>query len=120
MKTNFKFTDTPSDDRLRAYAEEKIDAFSKLLHEREVESAMCYVEFKKSTHHHTGDVCSAEVTLEVTGKVYRCVKEEPTFEKAIDKVKDDILASLRADKGRARDFIRRGASMMKRMLRNGE
>ena len=120
MKTNFKFTDTQTDDRLRSYALEKIDAFSKFLHEREVDSAMCYVEFKKSTHHHTGDVCSAEVTLEVTGKVYRSVKEEPTFEKAIDKVKDDILASLRADKGRARDLFRRGASMMKRMLQSND
>jgi len=120
MNINFKFTDTPADERLRAYALEKVEAFSKVLHGNALESAVCYVEFKKSTHHHTGDVCSAEVTLEANGKVYRCVKEEPTFEKAIDKVKDDILESLRADRGRARDLIRKGTRMMKRMLRNGD
>lgn len=120
MQTNFKFTDTPADDRLRHYALEKVEAFSKVLHGGVMDAAICYVEFKKSTHHHTGDVCSAEVTLEAGGRVYRGVKEEPTFEKAIDKVKDDILEALRADRGRARDLIRKGTRIMKRMLRNGE
>lgn len=116
MHINFKFTDTPADERLRQYALEKIEAFSKVIHGKHIDAAVCYVEFRKSTHHHTGDVCSAEVTLEVDGKVYRCVKEEETFEKAIDKVKDDILESLRAERGRARDLIRKGTRMMKRMI----
>ena len=120
MQTNFKFTDTPTDDALRQYALDKMESFSKVLSPEELDSAVCYVEFRRSTHHQTGDVCGAEVTLDVKGRLYRVTKEEPTFEKAIDKVKDDILESLRANKGRARDLVRKGASMMKRMMRRGE
>jgi ribosomal subunit interface protein len=119
MQINIKFTDTPVDDRLRAYANEKVNAFTKILHGRELEATVCDIEFQRSTHHQTGDVCRAEVTLDTGSKVYRSSKEEPTLEKAIDKVKDDILAELRNDKGRARDLVRRGAATMKRMLRGG-
>lgn len=116
MQINIKFTDTPPDDRLRDYATEKVEAFGKLLHQRELDASVCAIEFKKSTHHQKGDVCIAEVTLDTGSKIYRSSKEEPTLEKAIDKVKDDILAELRNDKGRARDLMRRGAATMKRMI----
>ena len=119
MQINIKFTDTAADDVLRDYATQKVHFFSKLLHERELDAAICDIEFQKSTHHQTGNVCRAEVTLDVGSKIYRSTKEEPTFEKAIDKVKDDILSELRNDKGRARDMIRRGAARMKKMLRGG-
>ena len=119
MQINIKFTDTPADERLREYAMEKVGAFSKILHGRELDAAVCAIEFKRSTHHQHGDVCTAEVTLDTGSKVYRSSKEEPTLEKAIDNVKDDILAELKNDKGRARDLMRRGAATMKRMLRGG-
>lgn len=96
-----KFTNTPSDDTLRAYAEEKVAAFAKLLDSVAFDAAKCDVEFRRSTHHRTGDVCYAEVTLRAGGKVYRSSKEESTLTKAIDKVKDDILEELRVDKRRA-------------------
>jgi len=98
---HIKFTDTPSDDVLRAYAEEKVAAFAKLLDPAAFDAAKCAIEFRKSTHHRTGDVCYAEVTLHAEGKVYRSSKEEPTLKKAIDKVKDDILEELRVEKRRA-------------------
>lgn len=116
MKTNYKFTDMNSSDTLRDYAQEKVDAFEKLLSAMEVESAVCDVEFKRDTHHQNGDVCCAEVTLEVSGKVYRVSKAEPTFEKAIDKVKDDVLAALREDKGKQEDSVRKGGREAKEML----
>jgi ribosomal subunit interface protein len=116
MVINIKFTDTDPDDTLRAYAEEKIDAFGKLLSDEDLASAVCDVEFKKSTHHQTGDVCYAEVTMEAGGKVYRSTKEEPTLEKAIDKVKDDILQALRTDKQKREYKFLKGAQEAKEML----
>ena len=120
MKINIKFTDTEHDDTLRAYVEQKIDSFSKLLSDSEVEAAVCNVELKRDTHHQNGDVCTAEVTLEVNGKLYRVSKTEPTLEKAIDKVKDDVLELLRTDKEKHRDQHRRGAAEAKEMLREAE
>ena len=119
MKTNYKFTDTESNDALREYADEKITSFEKLLDEQAAAAAVCDVEFKRDTHHQSGDVCYAEITLETDGKLHRVSKAEPTFEKAIDKVKDDMLASLREDKGKVEDNIRRGGREAKEMLQEG-
>jgi len=120
MKTNIKFTDMEPSNELRDYAELKVASFGKLLHEQELEAAVCDVEFKRDTHHQSGDVCYAEVTLEAGGKVYRVSKVEPNFEKAIDKVKDDVIAVLREDKERHKDSVRRGGREAKEMLRDGE
>lgn len=116
MKINFKFTDTDPDDTLRVYAQEKVMAFTKLLKDADIEGAVCVVEFRRSTKHQSGDVCTAEVTLEVGGKLHRVSKDEPTFEKAIDKVKDDILHSLRAEKEKGNHLLKRGGRMLKKML----
>ncbi len=117
MKTNIKFTGTDADEKLKAYAETKLAAFSKLLDEKSVEAAVCYVEFRKDPKHQTGDVYTAEVTLEAEGRIYRVSKDEPTFEKAIDKVKDDILQALKVDKGKHETQKRGGARVLKKMIR---
>ncbi|HCC05179.1 TPA: hypothetical protein DEP58_02635 [Patescibacteria group bacterium] len=116
MKTNYKFTDTQPNDTLRAYAQTKVDAFEKLLGLQEAKAAICAVEFKRSTKHQTGKICTAEVNLEADGKLYRVTKDEPTFEKAIDKVKDDILRSLRSEKEKTIEAVRKGASEIKRKI----
>ncbi len=116
MKINFKFTDTEPDDILRAYAEEKVMSFTKLLTDADIEGAVCVIEFRRSTKHQSGDVCTAEVTLEAGGKIHRVSKDEPSFEKAIDKVKDDILHSLRAEKEKGKHLLKRGGRMLKKMI----
>jgi len=116
MKTNYKFTDTEPNDSLRAYAQTKVEAFEKLLSSDEADAAICAVEFKRSTKHLTGKICTAEVNLEADGKLYRVTKDEPTFEKAIDKVKDDILRSLRSDKEKSIEATRKGAGKIKKMI----
>lgn len=120
MITNIKFTNTEHDDRLREYAQQKVDAFAKLLTGDDLAAAVCNIEFSKSTHHQSGDVCVAEVTLEAGGRLYRATKEEKTLEKAIDKVKDDILEELRTDKGKSRDKYLKGAATAKEWLREGK
>lgn len=116
MKINTKFTDTEPDDVLRAYAEEKVLAFDKLLDDADMEGAICDIEFRHDTHHQSGDVCYAEVTLEAGGKVYRASKAEPSFEKAIDKLKDDILQALRANKTKHEHNFMKGAREVKEMM----
>ena len=116
MKTNIKFTGTDPDDTLRDYTEIKLDSFSKFLDEESVENAICYVEFRRSAKHQTGKVCTAEVTLEAEGKIYRVTKDEPTFVKAIDKVKDDVLQALRVDKTKNKHSFRKGGRLLKDMI----
>jgi ribosome-associated translation inhibitor RaiA len=116
MKTNIRFTGMEPSERLQSYVDEKVEAFSKLLDPETTDAAICDVELTRDTKHQTGDVCSAEFTLEADGKVYRVCKSEPTFEKAIDKVKDDILQSLRVEKQKHIHSLRKGASAIKKML----
>jgi ribosome-associated translation inhibitor RaiA len=116
MTINVKFTDTEPNDVLRAYAEEKVEAFGKLLREEDFAGAVCDIEFRHDAHHQTGDVCYAEVTLEAGGEVYRASKAEPTFEKAIDKLKDDILQALRVEKTKHEHNFMKGAREAKEMM----
>lgn len=116
MKTNIRFTGMEPSKKLQTFVNEKVEAFTKLLATETVKAAVCDVELTRSTKHQTGDVCTAEFTLEADGKVYRVTKDEPTFEKAIDKVKDDILQSLRVDKQKTIHSFKKGATSIKRML----
>ncbi len=117
MKTNIKFTNTAHDESLKEYALLKVEAFGKLVSEQVFEGAVCTIEFRKSAHHKKGDVCYAEATLRANGKTYRSSKEEPTLRKAIDKVKDDILRELRIDKKAVHSERIRGASEIKKHIR---
>jgi len=116
MKTNIKFTGTDSDEKLKEYTQIKLDSFSKLLDKESENAAVCYVEFSKDTKHQTGDIYTAEVTLEADGKIYRVSKSEPTFEKGIDKVKDDILQAMKVDKGKKERLLRKGSRAIKEMV----
>ncbi len=120
MILNIKFTNVMHDEDLRAYAEEKARACEKLLRKEDAESALCTIELEKYTHHQKGDVCRAEVTVEVGGKVYRASKEEPTIVKAVDKVKDDIMQALRVDKEKRHYSFQKGAHKVKEWLQGGE
>jgi ribosome-associated translation inhibitor RaiA len=113
MKTHVKFTGMERDDTLRTYAEEKVAAFHKFLRDPIFEAAVCDIEFRKDAHHQSGDTCFAEITLEADGKIHRATKNETTHEKAIDKLKDDILDSLRAEKGRTEAHFLKGAREVK-------
>ncbi len=117
MHTNIKFTGVAHDDALRAYAEEKVGTVAKLLDGAAYEAAICSVELRRDAHHQNGDVCYAEVTLEAEGKVYRVQKEEPSFEKAIDKVKDDLREQLREAKQRHEHRFHKGTQQIKAEVR---
>lgn len=117
MKIAIKFTDTPHDETLRTYAEEKVAAFEKLLDAAHTEAALCGVELRRSTHHQKGDVCYAEMTLEANGALYRASKEASTLEEAMDAVKDDIVRQMSRQKNKREGLFRRGSRLAKRLLR---
>jgi ribosomal subunit interface protein len=116
MQTNIRFTGMDTSNKLRDYIEEKSSSFTKLLHKHTASAAVCVYELTRSTKHQKGDVCTVECTLEADGKVYHVSKDEPTFEKAIDKVKDDILQCLREDKEKNSDLYLKGATKIKEMI----
>lgn len=120
MQVNIKQTDVAIDDELKAYVMLKTEAFQKLLEPGVYDAAICDVELRHSTHHQKGDVCYVEVNLEADGKLYRASKTEKTFEKAVDKVKDDVLQALRSNKTRARRGFLKGAARVKEWFRGSD
>jgi len=115
MKTNFKFTDTEHDEKLRTYTQTKLDSFEKLLGKEDADAAVCVVEFKGSKHH-SGDICTVEVTLKVHGETHRVTKDETTFKKAVDKVKDDMLRSIKGNKEKNLTVKRKGCGRIKKII----
>ena len=55
--------------------------------------------------------------LAIDGKVYHAEAVKPTPESAADRVRSQLEAEIRKDRGRARRLWRRGSSAIKGMLR---
>jgi len=57
--------------------------------------------------------------LTVEGKVFHAEAVKPTPETAADRVRSELEAEIRKDRGRARRLLKRGGAAIKRMLRFG-
>ena len=117
MKVHIKFSDMERDEALRAYAEEKMNMFSKYIDRALFDASVCGIEFKKSTHHQKGDVCYAEVTLETNGTLYRASTEASSLREAVDTVKDEIMRQISRNKEKKENIFRKGSRLAKRLLR---
>lgn len=81
---------------IKAFAEGKIGAISKLLSAREKESAEARVEVgKPSRHHSKGFVFYAEINLKIGGTLWRATEEHVDLHTAIDLARDKIERQLR-------------------------
>ncbi len=116
MKTNIRFTGIEPNKKLSLYATKKMEACKKVLDIESAKASVCDIELIQSTKHNKGDICTAECTLEARGKVYRVSKKEPVFEKAIDKVKDDLLEQLKTDKEKGLQSFKKGAKAIKDLV----
>lgn len=108
-------------DALKAYVEEKINSVEKFTVPHEEEVPLAEVEIGKTTkHHNVGDVFRAEVNLSVRGRGYRAVSEKNDLYAAIDDVRNELVREINSTKGKERTLVRRGANMLKDILRFGK
>lgn len=63
--------------------------------------------------------CRLVARISVEGKVYRAEAVKPNPESAADRVRSELEAEIRRDRGRAHKLWKRGGAAMKRMLRLG-
>ena len=109
--TNFSLT--PS---IGNYLQEKLNVLDKFLPNDE--SIFADVELAKTTkHHQKGDIFKAEVNLKVPGRLIRAVAEEWDLHVAIDAVKDELQREIAGNKGKNISLYRRGARLLKKLLR---
>lgn len=120
MQIKIKATNIELTDAIRAYVEEKIKSVEKFLVAHEKEEVLTEAEIGKTTkHHNTGEVFRAEVMIRVRGKQFRAVSEKDDLYAAIDDVRDELVREINSIKGKDRTLIRRGAGMVKNLLRFG-
>lgn len=120
MQIKIKATNIELTSAISAYVEEKINSVEKFTVPHEQEEVLAEVEIGKTTrHHNAGDFFVAEVNMHVRGKNFRAVSEKEDLYAAIDDVRNELVRELNSDKGKERTLVRRGANMIKNLLRFG-
>lgn len=118
MKTNVKATQMELTSAISEYLSKRLSALDKFVDPTD-DSAMCYVEVGKVSHHHkSGDVFRAEINLHIGGKSFRAEAQESDLYAAIDVVKDEMIAELRSNKTKTLSLLRRGGQKIKGMFKS--
>ena len=117
MKINIKATGITLTPAISDYVEKKLSAIEKYL-DKSQQQAVAQVEVGRNTKHHkSGEVFMAEVHLSGVGLDLYAISEQADLYAAIDLVKDEIVRSLTQLKGKRQTLSRRGAQMVKNMMK---
>ncbi|MGB2580629.1 MAG: ribosome-associated translation inhibitor RaiA [Minisyncoccia bacterium] len=119
---NIKITTTNIEltSAIESYVYEKMRSVEKFAIPHESEDPVVSVEIGKTTNHHqSGDVFRAEVNMKVRGKHFRATSEKDDLYAAIDDMRNELVRELTSHKEKTRTMVRKGAGMIKNMLRFG-
>ena len=120
MKTKITATNMELTSAIESYVDEKIASIEKFAMPHLSEELFVEIEVGKTTNHHQqGDVFRAEANVRVRGKHFRATAEKGDLYAAIDEVRDALARELNSYKGKERALVRRGAGMIKNLLRFG-
>ena len=111
MQINIKATKIELSDPIRDYIQEKMDMLEKYL--GSVAIINCDVEVAMDVNsQQKGEIFRAEVNLSVSGELIRVEKTEKDLYKAIDKVKDHLVRSIKRYKEKRMDKKRKNSDDM--------
>ena len=120
MKTKITATNMEMTSAIEVYIDEKMASIEKFALPHVEEELFVEVEVGKTTNHHqSGDVFRAEANVHVRGKDFRATSEKNDLYAAIDEVKDELSRAMNSYKGKERTLVRKGAAMIKDLLRFG-
>jgi len=123
MKINIKATNIELTPELSDYVDKKVSSIEKYLpiqtdsnlNEGDI---VAHVEVGKTTKHHkTGEIFRAEVHLVGGGLDIYADSEQEDLTSAIDLVRDEVIRSATQLKGKKETLARKGAKMMKYMMK---
>ena len=118
MKINIKATGIELTQAISNYVYKKISSIEKYLDKKSSPNIIAQVEVGRSTRHHkTGNIFRAEVHITGASLDLYAVSEMADLYAAIDVVKDEIVHNIVQLKGKRETLARRGAKMMKRMIK---
>jgi len=117
MKINIKATGTELTQSIRGYVNKKISAVEKHIGVGS-EDVLAQVDVGVTTHRHkAGNIFRAEVHITGGGLDLYADSEQEDLYAAIDVVKDEIIHALEHSKERRITLTRRGAEMVKYMMK---
>lgn len=120
MKIKITATGIELTSAIENYVEEKIRGTEKFAISHENEDPVVSVEIGKTNNHHqSGDVFVAEVNMRVRGKQFRATSEKDDLYAAIDDMRNELVRELSSHKNKTRTLVRKGAGIIKDMLRFG-
>lgn len=117
MRLNVKATGIELTPAISDYVRKKTSAIEKHV-DKISRDAVMRAEVGKSTHHHKmGNVFRAEMHVTGAGLDLYAVSEQEDLYAAIDIVKDEILHGLMQLKGKRLTLARRGAEIIKNIIK---
>ena len=106
MQINIKATKIELNDAIKSYVQEKMDMLEKYL--GAVAVINCDVEIAMDVNsQQKGKIFRVEVNLNIPSELIRVEKTEKELYKAIDKVKDHLIRSIKRYKGKRIDKKRK-------------
>jgi ribosome-associated translation inhibitor RaiA len=106
-------------DSMRELIEGKFAALDKLVaHAKSPVTLACEIEESIAVER-AGAKYGAEGNLMVDGKLFRAEAVNETLEGAVDLVRDELARELQNAQGKKQGALRRGGTVLKRMLRFG-
>ncbi len=111
----FKHTDTDVDYNLQQVLTTKLEALYKYLEE----PTLIEVEFRKEAPKNSGHVYVVEINCSVKGTLHRAVATEESFEKGIDKARNELDKELRRAHKKRNSLFKKGARKIKDIVRWG-
>lgn len=118
MKINIKATGIDLTSAISNYVEKKVSHIEKYLDKNNSRDAVAQVEVGRSTRHHkAGNIFRAEIHITGASLDLYAVSEMEDLYSAIDVVKDEIVQNVLQLKGKRETIRRRGAKMMKSILK---
>lgn len=120
MNITIKATKYQLRPETEALIEKKLVAPLRLLGE-EGDRALLEIEIEDAPPEgRSSEPCRLEANLAIDGKIYHAEAVKPNPESAADRVRSQLEAEIRKDRGRARKLWKRGGVALKRMLRFGK
>ena len=122
MKINIKATGIALTPAISSYVNKKISSVEKYLPKQasvDIDTdIVAQVEVGKSTKHHkTGNIFRAEVHITGGSLDIYAVSDQEDLYAAIDLVRDEVIQNMLQSKGKRAALTRRGALMLKNMMK---
>jgi ribosomal subunit interface protein len=118
MNITIKATNIDMTPSIDSYIREKLSSVTRVLKERGDSEALVQVDVGKTTdHHRQGDIFRAEINLFISGDTHRTEHSSGDLYSSIDVAKDALVDSLAKRKDKKVGMFRKGARMIKGLVR---